>query len=47
MVDALNSAAKRPFDPAAMTAALGTAWNGVDKFAGGNALRSGRRGRRR
>jgi len=47
MVAALNGTAKRPFDPAAMTAALGTAWDGVDTSGGGNAPRGGRRGRRR
>ena len=47
MVAAFNSIAKQPFDPAAMTAALGTAWNGVGGSVGGNALRGGRRGRRR
>ena len=47
MVAALNGTAKRSFDPAAMTAALGTAWNGVDTSGGGNAPRGGRRGRRR
>ena len=47
MFNALNGTAKRPFDPAAMTAALGTAWGGVDTFGSGNAPRGGRRGRRR
>jgi len=47
MVTALNSTPTRPFDPAAMTAALGTAWDGVDTSAGGQAPRGGRRGRRR
>ena len=47
MVTALNGTAKRPFDPAAMTAALGTAWDGVNTSGGGNAPRGGRRGRRR
>jgi 5-methyltetrahydrofolate--homocysteine methyltransferase len=46
MVAALSGTAKRPFDPAAMTAALGTAWNGVDTSGCGNAPRGGRRGRR-
>ena len=39
MVSALNGTAKRPFDLAAMTAALGTAWDGVDTSGGGNAPR--------
>ena len=47
MVNALKSRIKRPFDPAAMTKALGTAREGVDTSAGGNAPRGGRRGRRR
>lgn len=47
MVTALNSTPTRPFDPAAMTSALGTAWDGVDTSAGGQAPRGGRRGRRR
>ena len=47
MVAALCGTAKRPFDPTAMTAALGTAWNGVDASGGGNAPRGSRRGRRR
>lgn len=47
MVAALNRTPTRPFDPAAMTAALGTAWDGVDTSAGGQAPRGGRRGRRR
>ena len=47
MVTALNSTPTRRFDPAAMTAALGTAWDGVDTSAGGQAPRGGRRGRRR
>ena len=47
MVAALNRTPTRPFDPAAMTAALGTAWDGVDTSAGSRAPRGGRRGRRR
>ena len=47
MVNALNGTAKRLFDPLAMTAALGTAWDGVNTTGGGNAPRGGRRGRRR
>ena len=47
MVSALNGTAKRPFDPAAMTAALGTAWDGIDTSGAGTASRGGRRGRRR
>ncbi len=47
MVTALNSTPTRPFDPAAMTAALGTAWDGFDTSAAGQAPRGGRRGRRR
>jgi len=47
MVAALNRTPTRPFDPAAMTAALGTAWDGFDTSAGGQAPRGGRRGRRR
>ena len=47
MVAALNGTAKRPFDPTAMTWALGTAWNGVNTSGGGNAPCGGRRGRRR
>ena len=47
MVSALNGIAKQPFDPAAMTAALGTAWDGVDTSGGGKVPRGGRRGRRR
>ncbi len=47
MVTALNGTAKRPFDPAAMNAALGIAWDGVDTSCGGNVPRGGRRGRRR
>ena len=47
MVSALNGMAKQPFDQAAMTAALGTAWDGVDTSGGGKVPRGGRRGRRR
>ena len=47
MVTALNVTTKRLFDPVAMTAALGTAWDGVNTSGGGNAPRGGRRGRRR
>ena len=47
MVTALSGKAKQPFDPAAMTAALGTAWDGIDASGGGNAPRGGRRSRRR
>ena len=46
MVTALNGTGKRPFDPAAMTSALGAAWDGVDTSGGGNAPRGGRRHRR-
>ena len=47
MVSALNGMAKQPFDPVAMTAALGTAWDGVDTSGGGKVPRGGRRSRRR
>ena len=47
MVSALNGTPQRPFEPVAMTAALGTAWAGVDTNGGGKAPRGGRRGRRR
>ena len=47
MVAALNGIAKRSFDPAAMTAALGTAWDGVDTSGVAKAPRGGRQGRRR
>ena len=47
MASALNGMAKQPFDPAAMTAALGTAWGGVITSTHGKAPRGGRRGRRR
>ena len=46
MVTALNGTAERAFDPAAMTAALGNAWIGVDTSGGSNAPRGRRRGRR-
>ena len=47
MATALNGTAKRPFDPAAMNAAIGKAWDGVNTSGSGNAPRGGRRGRRR
>ena len=47
IVSALNNTAKRTFDPAAMTAALGTAWGGVSTSGGENATCGNRPGRRR
>ena len=47
MVTALNGTAKRPFNPVAMTDAVGSAWDGVDTSGGGNTPRSSRRSRRR
>ena len=47
VVSALNGTTKRPFDPVAMTTALGSAWNCVDTSGGGNAPRGSRRSRRR
>jgi methionine synthase I (cobalamin-dependent) len=47
MTAALNGTEKRPFDGAAMTAALGEAWAGLEAKPNGVAPRGGRRGRRR
>jgi methionine synthase I (cobalamin-dependent) len=50
MVTALDGTAKRPFDAAAMTIALGEAWAGLNTSgpaAGDKPPRGGRRGRRR
>jgi methionine synthase I (cobalamin-dependent) len=47
MVAALERTPKRAFDQAAMTAALGVAWDGVNLDKGGDTGSRGRRGRRR
>ena len=50
MVTALDGTARRPFDAAAMTTALGEAWAGLNTAgpaAGDKPPRGGRRGRRR
>ncbi len=46
MVNSLKSRVKRPFDAAATTTALGTAWDSVDTSGGSSAPRGSRKGRR-